>query len=159
MFNGRPSAKLIEDESALVQAVAQLLARREYSRGELVSRLRSRVEDGDMLERVLDRMQENGYQSDSRFAMSQARQRYEQGYGERRIRYDLQQKGIPSTLTDATLCELEADWFESAHRQAVRKFGEQPPADAKERARRTRYLLGRGFGYDEVKYALEGDAG
>ncbi|MBV1788838.1 recombination regulator RecX [Marinobacterium sp. D7] len=157
MFNGKPSAKKIEDESALVSAVIQLLARREYSRSELISRLGPRVEAGEMLIAVLDRLAAEGYQSDSRFAQSQARQRSEQGYGERRIRYDLQQKGVSATLIDSTLNELEIDWFELARRQAVRKYGEAAPDDAKERARRSRYLLGRGFGYDEVRYALEVD--
>lgn len=157
MFNGKPSAKKIEDESALVSAVIQLLARREYSRSELMSRLGPRVEAGEMLIAVLDRLAAEGYQSDSRFALSQARQRSEQGYGERRIRYDLQLKGVSATLIDSTLNELGIDWFELARRQAVRKYGETAPDDAKERARRSRYLLGRGFGYDEVRYALEVD--
>jgi len=155
MFGNRPSARLIEDESALVQAVVQLLARRDYSRQELISRLGSRVEDEAMLARVLDRMETDGYQSDRRFAASHARQRVEQGYGERRIRYDLQQKGIDSALVDSALTELEVDWFELARRQAARRYGDHPSEDAREHGRRMRYLLGRGFGYDEVRHALE----
>ncbi|GGC07909.1 regulatory protein RecX [Marinobacterium zhoushanense] len=157
MFNGKPSAKKLEDEAALVAAVIQLLARREYSRGELIGRLAPRVDDGEMLQAVLDRMETEGYQSDSRFAMSQARQRSAQGYGERRIRYDLQQKGVSAVLIDSTLSELAIDWYELARCQAVRKYGESIADDAKERARRSRYLLGRGFGYDEIRYALESE--
>lgn len=155
MFNRQSPEKKIECESALVQAVIQLLARREYSRHELVSRIGSRMEDQGMLERVLDRMEAEGYQSDSRYALIHARQRSEQGYGEKRIRYDLQQKGIESGVVDGALEELELDWFELARKQSVRKFGDHPPDDMKERARRSRYLLGRGFGYDEIRFALE----
>jgi regulatory protein len=83
-----------------------------------------------------------------------ARQRAGQGYGERRIRHDLRERGIENTLIDEALAELDVDWFDLARQQAVRRYGDGPPADARERARRMRHLLGRGFGYDEVNHAL-----
>lgn len=157
MFGQRKSTsdKLIETESKLVEAVIQLLARREYSRHELEGRFRSRVADEALLQRVLDRMVEDGYQSDLRCAGMIVRQRVGQGYGERRVRFDLQNKGIASAIVEQVLEEEEVDWFEQARELAERKYAGRPVTDMKEKAKRVRHLQGRGFGFDEIRYALE----
>lgn len=149
----------LENESEVIEAITRLLARREYSQQELRRRLESRVSDAALLEKALERLVELGYQSDQRCALMLARQRLGQGYGERRIRQDLYERGIDRELVEQALGELEVDWFAQARAQAVRRFGESAPADAREKARRMRHLLGRGFGYDEVKYALETPSG
>ncbi|WP_432697684.1 regulatory protein RecX [Marinobacterium sp. YM272] len=157
MFGQRKSKNdnLIETESGLVEAVIQLLARREYSRHELESRFRSRVVEEALLQKVLDRMAADGYQSDLRCAGMILRQRVGQGYGERRVRFDLQNKGIASALVEQVLEEEEVDWFEQARELAERKYGGRPVTDMKEKAKRVRHLQGRGFGFDEIRYALE----
>lgn len=157
MFGRRGSGKAsraLESESAVMEAMIQLLARREYSQHELRQRIAPRVADEVMLETVLARLEQQGYQSDRRCAGILARQRAGQGYGERRIRHDLRERGIENTLIDEALAELDMDWFDLARQQAVRRYGDGAPADARERARRMRHLLGRGFGYDEVNHAL-----
>ena len=157
MFGQRKSGsdKLIETESGLVDAVIQLLARREYSRHELEERFRSRVVDESLLQQVLDRMVADGYQSDLRCAGMILRQRVGQGYGERRIRFDLRNKGIADALVEQVLEEASVDWFEQAKELAERKYAGRPVTDMKEKAKRVRHLQGRGFGYDEIRYALE----
>lgn len=157
MFGQRKtnSDKLIETESGLVEAIIQLLARREYSRRELETRFSSRVVDENLLHQVLDKMSAEGYQSDARCAGMLVRQRVGQGYGERRVRFDLQQKGLASALIDAALEEEAVDWFEQARELVQRKYAGRPAADMKEKAKRVRHLQGRGFGYDEIRYALE----
>ncbi len=153
----RGSDELIEDESALFSGIIQLLARREYSRKELEERFIGRVADEAMLQKVLDRMVDEGYQSDQRCAGMIVRQRLGQGYGERRVRFDLQQKGIAGALIDQVLEEEAVDWFEQAKAWAERKYSGRPAEDMKEKAKRVRHLQGRGFGYDEIRYALETD--
>ncbi|MBT00787.1 MAG: hypothetical protein CMI01_19305 [Oceanospirillaceae bacterium] len=149
--------KVLETEAEVREAVVRLLARREYSRRELESRLEKRVDDKGVLQAVLDDVIDKGYQSDQRMAEMFLRQRVSQGYGERRIRYDLNTKGVSEALVSEALAAAAVDWFEVAREHAVRRYGEGPPADHKERAKRMRHLLGRGFGYDEVKYALDAD--
>jgi regulatory protein len=149
--------RILETESDVREAVVRLLARREYSRRELESRLEKRVDDRKVLLAVLDDVTDKGYQSDQRMAEMFLRQRVSQGYGERRIRYDLNTKGVSEALVSEALAAAAVDWFEVAREHAVRRYGEGPPADHKERAKRMRHLLGRGFGYDEVKYALDAD--
>ncbi|WP_027855781.1 regulatory protein RecX [Marinobacterium litorale] len=149
--------KVLETEAEVREAVIRLLARREYSRRELESRLEKRVGDKGVLQAVLDDVIDKGYQSDQRMAEMFLRQRVSQGYGERRIRYDLNTKGVSEALVSEALAAAAVDWFEVAREHAVRRYGEGPPDDHKERAKRMRHLLGRGFGYDEVKYALDAD--
>lgn len=152
MFGRRSSGKasMLESEKAVAEAIIALLARREYSQQELRQRIAPRVEDEVLLEQVLARLAEQGYQSDQRCAAMLARQRAEQGYGRRRIQQDLRQRGIDKGLIDETLAALAVDWFELARQHAQRRYGSAPPGDARERARRMRHLLGRGFEYEEV---------
>lgn len=151
----------LESERDIINAAIDLLARREYSRRELLNKLGARVESVLLLEQVLDRLIEQGLQSDQRCAEMLARQRITQGYGEYRVRYDLQQKGIGAELIGQTLDALAVDWFALARGYAEKKFDTgsdvKKAVDFKERARRARHLQGRGFSYDEVKFALDND--
>lgn len=161
MFGRRSAGKtvVLESEKAVTEAVVALLARREYSQRELRRRIAPRVADEALLERVLARLAEQGYQSDRRCAAMLARQRVEQGYGRRRIRQDLRERGIDNALIEEALDELEVDWFALARQHAERRYGSKPPTDARERARRMRHLLGRGFEYDEVNQVFAGSGG
>lgn len=148
----------VESDSELLDLAVQLLARREHSRQELVRKLAGRSDSPERLERVLDQLVERGYQSDQRCAEMLVRHRSLQGWGPRKIRQDLQQKGIASELCSQVLEAAEVDWFALALEQAHKKYGTTRAADYKERAKRTRFLVGRGFSYDEVSYALEAAA-
>ncbi len=156
MMRGRErAAAALENEREILNAAVELLARREYSGQELRRKLGGRVDDPQLLETVLERLAEQGLQSDLRCATMLARQRVAQGYGEYRVKYDLQQKGIASDLIQQALEALEVDWFALARGYACKRFGATPAVDFKERSRRARHLQGRGFSYDELNYALD----
>ena len=147
-------ARKLETESELRNAAFALLARREYSRSELERKLGQRCEDRELIQQVLDRFAADGYQSDERFARVLTRSRLWGGYGALRIRQELRQKGIESELIEQVLEEESGDGYQQALESCRRRFGDQPPEDPKEYARRMRFLVNRGFSFDEAKRAI-----
>ncbi len=107
-----------------------------------------------MLEAVLNSLQDAGYQSDERFAEVFTRSRLSSGYGAMRVRQELRQKGIASELVEQALEVEEADGYTQALDACRRRFGETLPNNPKEYARRMRFLVNRGFSFDEAKKAI-----
>jgi len=139
------SRKAPKDEpDAAYAAALRLLARREHSAVELRRKLNQRGFGAALITPALERLQGEGYLSDERFALSLARHRTDQGYGELRIRAELAQHGVEGSALERALAELDADWVERALRQARRHFLE-PPETATDTARMLRYLTQRGF--------------
>ncbi|WP_417581741.1 regulatory protein RecX [Nitrincola sp.] len=149
--------KPLLDRQALKNKVIAFLARREYSRAELVLRLKSKSESPDVLENVLDELEASGYQSDRRFAEMFIRNRLGQCWGGERIRYELRQKGICKSLTSELLQEQSPDWDLLARTLVEKRFGETLAVDLKEQAKRLRYLVNHGFSYDQAQRALKTD--
>ena len=134
-----------------------LLARREYSRAELASRLERKDVPADEIDACLNALAEQGLQSDTRFAESFIRSRIFRGQGVRRIESELRQRGVDSATYAAALAEVvaqeEVDWFELACEALSRRFS-TPGDSPKERAKRERFLANRGFDFDQIRYAL-----
>jgi regulatory protein len=65
-------------------------------------------------------------------------------------------KGIDRALLDNTLEEFEVDWFELAKDAYLKKFSNSgKELDQKERAKRVRYLMYRGFNYEQIDFAMQ----
>src|ERR1700739_2841813 len=87
------------DEAALYDYAVKALGRRMRTVAELKRLMRSRVESGERgeakIERVIARLKEQRYLSDTGYASSYARMRQEnQSFGRRRVQQDLVQKGV-----------------------------------------------------------------
>lgn len=134
-----------------------LLARREHSRRELKQKLERGGFARDESAVALERLGDQGYQDDDRFAASLFRSRAGQGYGPARIRAELRSQGV----SDATIRELmennDIDWHDLAASQLRRRYG-GPSADPAERARRAQFLLRRGFAAATVRGLTHADA-
>jgi regulatory protein len=135
-------------------AVMDLLTGREFSRAELAKKLDKRFDSDPVIASELDRLQEEGLQSDQRFTEAFLRSRIYRGHGLARIRLDIRQKGIGDDLFNAAVEATDTDWFRLAREVADRKFGRSPATEQKDRARRMRFLQYRGFNFDQIKYAL-----
>lgn len=122
-----------------------LLARREHSRKELRAKLRQGGYDGEETAAAIDRLGEQHYQDDDRFAEVLLRSRIAQGYGPLRLRIELKGHGVPDARIRELLEEADADWDALAAAQLQRRYGAAGSADHAERARRAQFLLRRGF--------------
>ncbi len=131
----------------------QFLARREYSRAELATRMGAKGVESDEIHRTLDQLAEDGLQSDARFAEVFVRSRIARGQGPVRIRVDLGQRGVDEPLMTLAFEAESPDW-QSLACQALAKRFDGPGATPRERAKRERFLAGRGFEFDHVRHAM-----
>jgi len=151
------------DNRALVRRAAfDLLARREHSQQELVTkisrRFSKRPELGvttELIQSVLMNITEEGLQSDQRYLESFIRSRIQQGYGPLRIAQELKQKKITAEQFDPLLDSRSAEWIERAKAVKERKFSSGRIVDRKEQARQMRFLQYRGYSLDQIQAAFK----
>ena len=136
-------------------AAMGMLAGREYLQNQLAEKLAKKFDNSPHIPEVLDRLVEENLQSDHRFIEAFIRSRISRGQGETRIRLELKQRGANLALVSKLLAEAEVDWYELALQTATNKFGQSQPADAKEKAKRMRFLQYRGYNFDQINYALK----
>lgn len=129
-----------ERDEALARAI-QALARRDHSTRSLRARLEragvsreAQVEAVEVLERV-------GYLDDERFALNRASLLARRGYGDERIRADLDAQGVAAESIEVALAGLEPE-----RARAIQVAGSSG-ADA----RTLRLLERRGFSADVVE--------
>jgi regulatory protein len=133
------------------------LAMREHSRLEIYNKLNKKeYAEGVDLEALLDELEASNYLNEERFAESFVRYRISKGQGSIKISDELRQRGLNSFLIKKTIQEAEVDWFELAQQQRLKKFGEDKPADFKEKSRQMRFLSARGFSFDAIRHAVDG---
>jgi regulatory protein len=136
------------------------LSQREHSRAELARKLKRYAEDQPeasataQITQALDELAAHGLLSDERAAQSVLNLRTPR-YGERRLRQDLQAKGLAPELVNQALQQARGSELTRARQVWQRKFG-QPPADAAEAARQLRFLAARGFTGEVVRQVLQG---
>jgi len=138
------------------QAALRLLTNREHTRAELRRKLASRVSEEGLLEQVLDGLETQNALSDQRFVETYIDARQRKGFGPRRVRMELRDKGAAKALIDDWLDESDPAWDEALAEVARRKFGDQPATDYRERARRARFLEYRGFAPERIRALLRG---
>ncbi len=136
-------------------AAMDLLARREHSRRELQQKLLKRFKAPELVEEQLDRLAAENLQSDSRYAGSFLRQRLGRGHGPMRIRQERRQKGISDAEIELAMAEESPDWYALCEETYRRKFGALPPADIREKAKRSRFMQYRGFALDHYQHLLD----
>ncbi|MEO9079772.1 MAG: regulatory protein RecX [Rhodanobacter sp.] len=134
-----------------------LLVRREHSRKELKTKLRLGGYDGDEASAAIDRLEDQHYQDDDRFAEMLLRSRIAQGYGPLRLRVELKSHGVADARIRELMEEAEVDWDASAAAQLRRRYGGAGTADRADRARRAQFLLRRGFAAGTVRSVTDAD--
>lgn len=81
----------------------RLLDRRDYTKKQLEDKLNSRgVAERDIIE-VINYLKEKGYVDDERYARNYVYFRLKRGYGKKRIRFELLNKGIDEAIIDKAL--------------------------------------------------------
>ena len=139
------------------------LSQREHSRVELERKLRRWVQGDDegtaaqQISAALDELTAKGLLSDARTAESVLNSKGAR-FGVRRLRQELQAKGLDAELVGATLSRAKTTELERAREVWRRKFGTLP-GDAREHAKQARFLAARGFLGDVISRILQGADG
>jgi regulatory protein len=138
-----------ESAAELKNRALRLLARREHSRDELARKLSPHAESAEALDTVLDFLVSTRLLCNERFAEVRAHW-LARKYGAAKIRRDLQSKGVEQQLVDRVSAEGE---LERARAILARKY-RQPATTRAERAKRARFLQGRGFSGEVIKLLI-----
>jgi len=134
------------DTAAELRARAlRLLARREHSPLELERKLRPHADSSEALANLISQLKAKNQLSEARFAEERVRW-LARKYGAAKIRHDLKSKGIDPSIVERV---SSADDLERAADILRRKF-RAPAATREERAKRARFLQGRGFSGEVV---------
>ena len=136
------------------RAAMDLLARREHSYLELVRKLQPRVEDKTILADALDQLVEDNLLDDARFCEAFVRSRMNKGYGRVRIIAELKERGVEEGLIAGEMRIDEDIWQQHLAEVIEKKYGAHLEDDTKSRARQQRFLMQRGFTYEQINRAL-----
>jgi regulatory protein len=123
----------------------RLLARREHSQQELLNKLALRGFDRDDAQPVIDELAEQGWQDDLRYAENYARFRIQKGYGPIRVGYELKQNGIAVFDLEGIVQEEAGSWMALLEQVYSKKYTDDTVLERNEWAKRSRFLLHRGF--------------
>ena len=148
-----------EDTRSVYDKALGLLARREHSERELKAKLALRGHAAGEAGEAIDRLKDQRYQDDGRFAGSLARRRAAQGYGPRRIEAELKSHGLGDPAIRAAIASVDVDWQELAAAQLHRRHRDAAVDDPAERARQAGFLLRRGFDAATVRAVTRAETG
>ncbi|MCL4747279.1 MAG: recombination regulator RecX [Burkholderiaceae bacterium] len=129
-----------------------MLARREHSRADIATRLVPLSESPEQVDAILDKLAEQGFLSETRFAAGLARRRSER-YGTARVAQELHQHGVDPSIAEPLLGKLRDSERERALRLWSRRFG-VPPDTLSEKGRQYRFLVRRGFSAETVQWVF-----
>ncbi len=132
-----------EDVRAWTRAT-RWLAARDRSAHEIAQRLAAAGVDPVIVTRTLQRLRDRGYVDDARLADHAAAAAVRRGFGSRRVRADLEARGVAESCIATALSAHFAAEAELA-RTALAQRGRPTPDDPRQRAQAARWLLQRGF--------------
>ncbi len=112
------------DLKAIKASALQCLARREYSRLELLRKLSQKFSATDAIQTVLEQLQHEGYQSDDRFTEMFIRAKVRAGNGPFKIKIELREKGICESTVLSVFDRQAIDWLELAKNVKDKRFGQ-----------------------------------
>ncbi|HLI03958.1 MAG TPA: regulatory protein RecX [Terracidiphilus sp.] len=139
------------NEAGLYDYAVKALGRRMRTEADLRRLIRRRVEPGErgdeIVSAVIGRLREYGYLNDAAFAETYARLRQEnEKLGARRVRRDLQQKGVRADLVEEAVAARYGNASEEAlAREHLERRRIPRPTNEKETARVVRRLVAAGF--------------
>lgn len=147
--SGQKGRRRKRPEPSPAQRALGLLVRREHSRRELERKLAARGVDEGEANQAIELMREQGWQDDTRFAVSLARSRAGAGYGPLRIRQELGMHELDAGAVEAAFESLaedgEDDWTGRARALIERRYPTLEQDDRGRRHKAAEFLLRRGF--------------
>ena len=150
--------KPITEQEAL-QKLSALCARAEHSSGEMLEKMRRWQLSEDARERVLDRLIDEKFVDDERFARLFVRDKIRfDRWGRRKIEQALYQKGVASDISRRVLDEVDDEAYVAELKKliAAKRRSVQAESDYEMRAKLTKYALGRGFDYNVIRQCIDG---
>jgi len=151
----------VDTRSPLEIRALRYLAQREYSRLELEQKLSTHARSlpSESVSQVLDKLEQNGFLSAERVVEQIVRTRRSR-FGNKRIVYELKEKGIEEHLIHSILPSLKETELDAAIKIWQKKFGISPN-NREELGKQMRFMMNRGFSIAVIQqvlsHAIEGN--
>ena len=133
-----------------------MLARRDFSSGELRTRLTDRGFDPQTVGAVAQALERDRLLNDARYVEQFVSYHAGRGQGPARIARELKSLGLDPELIERAL-DKGPDWIGLARQVRQKRFGRNMPADYAGKAKQARFLQYRGFTGAQIRQALGTD--
>jgi len=77
--------------------------------------------------------------------------RANKGFGPLRIKFELKERGVTEDIIDIILDEDSPKWLEFATKIHCKKFGESIPTDFEEQNKQIKFLIYKGFSFEQIR--------
>ncbi len=134
------------------KSAARSLAHHSMSKNDLSKKLKMRGFSEEESEQTADWFEEKGLVDDEKYASATAQYYKTRGYGKARIREELRRRGIDRGLCDNTVEALGSS--ESELNELIKKKLRGAVLDADNKRKLVAFLARRGFGFDEIRAAM-----
>ena len=144
----------ITDPAKTRKKAMDFLARREHSRLELYQKLKQRQFEPDVINSELNKLLDEGLQSDERFAEAFLRSRIDKGKGPNIILSELSQRGVDELLASNVIGSIsEEEWNDLAYSTMNKKLGNEAELDYDKQLKLMKFLSNRGFTRSQIEKA------
>ena len=144
-------------ESNLSKAIAKaadILSRKPATKKEIQDKLAEKGYDASVISAAVYELEELGYINDYDYACLYMEYAAEKCYGERKIRYELANKGVDPYIIEDVLAEKETARCEELAERIYAKYGIVDMNDIKIKQKVSRYLASRGFEFSDINDAV-----
>lgn len=140
-----------------MQRLERQCARAEYCSSDVRRKALKALEgDADAAERVVSSLLEDGYVDDLRYAGAYAREKSSlSGWGRVKIAAMLRSRGIDRSVIEEALGEIESEKASARLSRLVSAKAAALKGDPAIRLKLLRFILSRGYTYEEASSALE----
>lgn len=145
------------DPAKVADRLRTLCSKREYCRADII-RKASEAMGGDREagERIADRLAEEKYVDDMRYASAFARDKASiSGWGIVKIRHALAAKGVAPDVVDAAVGEIDRTGAGLRLRKLMENRYRSLSGDPQCRMKMLRFAMGRGYGYGEASEVID----
>ena len=136
----------------VLDRLRRLCSRREYCCPDILKKAADALEgDRDKAQEVLEVLVNEKYVDDLRYASAYARDKASiAGWGEVKIRYMLRTKGVAGDVIDAAMEEIDDAKADQRLLKLMQNKYKSLRSDPQARLKLIRYVVGRGYSYEEV---------
>ena len=132
-----------------------LVSKKMYTKKEIAEKMQKKGFSKTATDGVMDILEEYGYVNDDLYAEMYCEYQSRK-FGAKKIRYDLQMKGISQEIIQKHICKIEN---RDELMELVKLKIKGKTVDIKERQKIVRHFLSKGFDYDAVKSCIDSVCG
>ncbi len=144
--------QIAEEEGVCFNYALNLLSKSVKTEKEIITKLKKRGYVSEIIDKVIFKLKDYGYVNDEEFAEKYINS-YSKNKGKRLLKNELKLKGVSDAIIEDKFLSVENE-LETAIKIAE-KYVKNKPTDIKTKQKCYKYLLSKGFSYDDSKTATD----